>query len=86
MRTYADAGLGGEMKFNCGLTPEELREEKRKKWCVWHKWFAWHPVRVGRSDCRWLETVERKAQYVSVGIILEARPYECEYRAVEKPS
>lgn len=47
------------MKFDCGLTDEEYRAEIRK----WHRWFAWHPVRVGHRDCRWMETVERRAYF-----------------------
>ena len=26
---------------------------------LWHRWFAWHPVRVGMGDWRWLEVVDR---------------------------
>lgn len=40
------------MKFSCGSSKTEIAD--------WHDWFAWHPVRVGDGDCRWLETVERK--------------------------
>lgn len=43
------------MRFNC-----ESREVKHARLSDWHRWFAWHPVRVGPSDCRWLEYVERK--------------------------
>lgn len=54
------------MKFNCGLSSYE-RYKLREKW---HRWYAWHPVRIcyvddihqmSRSYYRWLETVERKA-------------------------
>lgn len=47
------------MKLNCGLTLKEEIEAKKK----WHDWFAWYPVRVASSDCRWLETVERRGEY-----------------------
>jgi hypothetical protein len=47
------------MKFT--IQDPELRYryklEKRKSW---HKWFAWHPVRVSFSKVAWLETVERR--------------------------
>ena len=33
-----------------------------RKLTTWHRWFAWHPVRVGHKDCRWLEYVERKGR------------------------
>lgn len=49
------------MRFNCGPTLMEKIEELEK----WHDWFAWCPVRVGRKDCRWLETVQRKANVSS---------------------
>ena len=55
------------MKFNCGPTQcEKLEAEFNRLREVaraardWHKWFAWFPVRVGKGDCRWLETVERR--------------------------
>lgn len=55
------------MKLNCGPTAHERRRakiEKRNHYVEhihnWHKWFAWFPVRVGKSDCRWLEYVWRK--------------------------
>lgn len=44
------------MRLNCGPTWSEKVAAKE----AWHKWFAWHPVRVGGRDCRWLEFVERK--------------------------
>jgi hypothetical protein len=44
------------MKINCGPT----RDVKLKMLRAWHPWFAWRPVRVGESDCRWLEYVERR--------------------------
>ena len=44
------------MRFNCGESYE--RECLRRM--EWHKWFAWHPVKVGEHDCRWLEWVSRR--------------------------
>jgi hypothetical protein len=44
------------MKLNCGV-PRSV------KWLLkfgWHTWYAWHPVRVGDNDCRWLENVHRR--------------------------
>lgn len=46
------------MKFNCGRERIPAVIERAKH--LWHTWFAWYPVRVGRNDCRWLETVHRK--------------------------
>lgn len=39
----------------------------------WHRWFAWHPVCVGRSDSRWLETVERRRDWDRDGGFWEYR-------------
>lgn len=44
------------MRFDCG----ETYEEWEARLSDWHPWFAWHPVRLGSHDCRWLETVMRK--------------------------
>jgi len=41
----------------------------------WHKWFAWHPVRVptkGKMSGMtmvWLQTVERKGSYELLGYV-----------------
>lgn len=48
------------MKFDCGDSKQVKNRKKRQ----WHQWFAWHPVRVGERDCRWLETVYRKGYYI----------------------
>ena len=51
------------MKFNCGPTLQEKIKARKE----WHDWFAWYPVRIavtlGSSDCRWLETVERRGEH-----------------------
>jgi len=46
------------MRFDCGPSYAEKCAAREQ----WHDWFAWYPVRVGKHDCRWLETVERKAR------------------------
>jgi len=54
------------MKFNCGPTAQELRERECQRYFrmrEWHIWYAWHPVRVGSGDCRWLEPVQRRRIY-----------------------
>lgn len=71
------------MKFNCGPTEQQRRQAARDRWCVWHRWFAWFPVRVGANDCRWLETVERRAGGAVMGIIREYAPCACTYRAIK---
>jgi hypothetical protein len=38
----------------------ESQYERRIGLRQWHRWFAWHPVRVGDGDVRWLEAVERR--------------------------
>ena len=37
--------------------------EKRARFEVWHSWFAWHPVRIGMHQGRWLEMIERKGTH-----------------------
>jgi hypothetical protein len=44
------------MKFNCG--PDWWERHKLSK--LWHRWFAWFPVRIGERKCVWLEFIERK--------------------------
>lgn len=39
---------------------EDARKNREAQLQQWHKWFAWWPVRVGPSDHRWLEFVERR--------------------------
>ena len=58
------------MKFNCGPTPEERADERRRQQAEerikleqWHDYFTWWPIRIGSGDCRWLETIERKGEY-----------------------
>ena len=48
------------MKFNCGLSADEKRQQEIERSENWHRWFAWKPIRVGSRDCRWLEWIERK--------------------------
>jgi len=57
------------MKWNCGPTYREWYAAINK----WHRWFAWHPVRVGSRDCRWLEAVERRGYSCYDGISWEYR-------------
>ena len=60
------------MRFNCGLTYLEKLELP----FVFIRWFAWYPVRVGRLDCRWLEYVEMKEEWISSwGDIYKVRTY-----------
>lgn len=52
------------MKFNCG--PRALSRDKQLNllW-EWHDHFAWLPVRLSDTDCRWLETVQRQCLQAS---------------------
>lgn len=45
----------------------------------WHRWFAWHPVKVSDHDVRWLEVVERKGTYQWWGDSY----WNWEYRAIK---
>jgi len=48
------------MKIECGKRAAEKYARLRK----WHDWFAWRPVKVGKFDCRWLEVVQRKSEWL----------------------
>lgn len=83
------------MKFNCGPNQEERFLEISKKGealAKWHKVFAWRPIKVASRDCRWLEYVERRYQYVPVDVghaygnmVGELPQYSHpEYRAIKK--
>lgn len=47
------------MKISCGPSWETKFKAKHE----WHRWFAWHPVRIGDNNCRWLEFVGRKGRF-----------------------
>ena len=47
------------MKIDCG----ETYLEQHARLSQWHRWFAWHPIRLGSHDCRWLEKIWRKGEY-----------------------
>lgn len=55
------------MKFNCGPTRAEKKALKRlkeaelsEKRAQWHPFFTILPRRVGKNDCRAMETIERR--------------------------
>lgn len=48
------------MKFDCG----ETWLEKKARLERWHRKFAWWPAKLSDHDCRWLEWVERKGEYI----------------------
>lgn len=73
------------MKFNCGKKRDWLKDYDAAVdyWRQWRPWFAWRPVRVGDDDCRWLETVERRANTVYTGgLVFVYTPTDFEYREV----
>jgi hypothetical protein len=47
------------MKFNILSAGEKTRRIFAKE-RVWHRWFAWRPVRADRETILWFEWVERK--------------------------
>lgn len=65
------------MKFNCGLT----QLEKMYSQMEWHDYFAWFPIRVGKNDCRWLETVEHRYTRVTECKNIGGITFEEEFRA-----
>lgn len=72
------------MKFNCCLTDQEKIAALEPILCTWHEWFAWYPVRVGRKDCRWLEVVERKGDFVYCNMFGVCTALSYWYREVRK--
>ena len=67
------------MKFNCG----ETWSTKQQRLQEWHEWFAWHPIRLGDHDCRWLEKVQRKGTLCWGGWIDSW--WYWDYKAIENP-
>jgi hypothetical protein len=48
---------GGVVKFNC----DWFKQRRAARWDAaqdWTRTFAWLPLRLAESDCRWLEPVE----------------------------
>jgi hypothetical protein len=62
------------MKLDCGLSWKERRELRES----WHLHFCFIPRRVGHRDCRWLEFIERKGEYI--GGPLGPRYWSWKYR------
>lgn len=53
------------MKLNCGPTPEEKSLANWRRLHNWHPFFCLLPRRItGTHECIWLETIERKGEYV----------------------
>jgi len=58
------------MQFNCGPSPETLRQRrwakiraKRELLKHWHLKFAWWPTRVAEDRCVWLEHYKRRCTW-----------------------
>lgn len=54
------------MKFACTDREAELRRLYKERDALeqWHDFFAIWPREVANADCRWLETIQRRAHYV----------------------
>lgn len=61
-------------------------QEAQDYYCNWHDWFAWRPVRINENEVAWLETVERKADWVAryTHWFFVYEPVDCQYRAKVK--
>ena len=70
------------MKFDCGASAEQKWEAKKNKLKEWHKWFAWYPVRVCHNECRWLEWVHRRGEYLFNRQSITTE-WEWEYKPIE---
>ncbi len=60
------------MRFNCGMT----FADRNKYLSEWHAWFAWYPVMIVSGDCRWLETVQRKATITVQGTLWKYKVFD----------
>ncbi len=55
------------MKFNCSKRSWDQKKEARMRALkLWHRYFAWFPVRIGRYNCCWLEFIQRKGKYICI--------------------
>lgn len=76
------------MKFYCGPTEAEreraLKDKAKQEEGKWFPYFAWLPVRVITGECRWLETVERKRDWLHIWYGREIHWGVTEYRAIAK--
>ena len=52
----------------------ESHDEYVSRVTQWARWFAWYPVNVENSQWRWLETVERKKEWIETLIFDEGGP------------
>lgn len=67
------------MKFDCDKLLDRLKI-KRDERMTWHIWFAWHPVRIAKNDCRWLENIERRG---NLEFNESGKYWNYEYRAIK---
>jgi hypothetical protein len=85
------------MKLNCGPKYDPDAERRRLGVLVdylneqvalgngWERWFAWRPVRVGDTECRWLEYVERRKLGWFIGRHETLTYWSTEYRSIPRP-
>lgn len=66
------------MKFDCG----ESWQEKKARLSEWHSFFAIFPKKVGPHDCRFMEAIERKGEYLSDTLYLGS-VWLWQYRAIK---
>lgn len=70
------------MIFDCG----ETWQQKKSRLGAWHNYFAWLPrtvkIQDGRRYCAWLETIQRRGEYNSLGYFWwEYRPLAAQFDA-----
>ena len=64
------------MKWTFLTKTEKMLNSAQSK-CVWHIWFAWHPVIIennGRRSRVWMERVGRRCQLFDGNVDYSARP------------
>ena len=65
------------MKFNCDYFNDLIVKrsiKKRNKYAEWHEYFAWFPIYIKHNDCRWLEKVYRRSDWLGKDILPDNHP------------
>ncbi len=74
------------MRFRQGGAALHKAVMARDKYCRWHRWFAWRPVKLdGGKEWAWLEMLNRRAGCVGespLGFFVNA-PLDCRYKSID---
>ena len=79
------------MRIDC----DAFKDRQKRLWDEqndWHLYFAWHPVRIARNDCRVFEQVLRRRKWAVkpvfryLGPLTERVPDGWEYKPIPMPA